>query len=99
MAFTSLMASTRIPYPEEAAKAAVSKDAPTLSSHRVRSAMTALSLADVTVEAAEPPLLNVSGLAKSFGAQVACRDISFALWPGEVLGVVGESGSGKTTLL
>jgi putative phosphonate transport system ATP-binding protein len=61
--------------------------------------MTALSLADVTVEPEEPPLLSVSGLAKSFGAQVACRDVSFSLWPGEVLGVVGESGSGKTTLL
>jgi putative phosphonate transport system ATP-binding protein len=61
--------------------------------------MTALSLADVTAETAEPPLLDVSGLSKSFGSQVACHDVSFALWPGEVLGVVGESGSGKTTLL
>jgi len=47
----------------------------------------------------ETPLLNVTGLGKSFGTRVACRDVSFALWPGEVLGVVGESGSGKTTLL
>jgi len=45
------------------------------------------------------PLLRVGGLAKSFGRQVACHDIEFELWPGEVLGVVGESGSGKTTLL
>jgi putative phosphonate transport system ATP-binding protein len=61
--------------------------------------MTALTLADITPIAAEPPLLEVVGLAKSFGSQVACRDVSFALWPGEVLGIVGESGSGKTTLL
>ena len=45
------------------------------------------------------PLLTVTGLTKAFGARVACRDISFTLWPGEVIGVVGESGSGKTTLL
>jgi putative phosphonate transport system ATP-binding protein len=61
--------------------------------------VTALSLADVTSAEAEAPLLSVTGLGKNFGARVACRDVSFALWPGEVLGVVGESGSGKTTLL
>jgi len=47
----------------------------------------------------ERPLLSVRGLTKRYGAHVACLDVGFDLWPGEVLAVVGESGSGKTTLL
>jgi putative phosphonate transport system ATP-binding protein len=45
------------------------------------------------------PILSAEGLGKRFGSRVACRDVGFELWPGELLGIVGESGSGKTTLL
>jgi len=48
---------------------------------------------------AKPPLMRVQGLSCAYGSRIVVRDISFDLWPGEVLAIVGESGSGKTTLL
>jgi len=46
------------------------------------------------------PLLEVAGLCVEFstrrGTLSAVQDVSFAIAPGEVLGVVGESGAGKS---
>lgn len=44
------------------------------------------------------PLFN-SNQCPNTGAIVACNNINFSLYPGEVLGIVGESGSGKSTVV
>jgi ABC-type branched-subunit amino acid transport system ATPase component/ABC-type branched-subunit amino acid transport system permease subunit len=52
----------------------------------------------LTVPAVTGPLLEVSGLSKSFGGLRAVQEVSFSVASGEILGIIGPNGAGKTTL-
>ncbi len=45
------------------------------------------------------PILKIDGLSKAFGGVTALKDVSFDVFPGDVLGIIGPNGSGKTTIV
>ena len=44
------------------------------------------------------PLLKVTNLSKSFGTLPVVKQVSFEVFPGEVIGLVGRSGAGKSVI-
>jgi heme exporter protein A len=50
-------------------------------------------------ESASGPVLEVAGLARSYGEREALADVSLSLTAGQTLVVFGPNGAGKTTLL
>jgi len=45
-----------------------------------------------------PPLLELRGVAKSFGSLAAVQAVNLAVRPGRITGLIGPNGAGKTTL-
>jgi ABC-2 type transport system ATP-binding protein len=45
------------------------------------------------------PVIEVSGVRKTYGSTVAVEEVSFAVNEGEIFGLIGPNGAGKTTTM
>jgi ABC-type sugar transport system ATPase subunit len=61
--------------------------------------VTANSISNRAPNRSVGPILEVRGLCRNFDAVRAARDISFEVYPGEVLGLLGDNGAGKSTVV
>ena len=46
-----------------------------------------------------PPVIQVSGVRKTYGSTVAVDEVSFEVNDGEIFGLIGPNGAGKTTTM
>jgi len=46
-----------------------------------------------------PPVIEVSGVRKTYGKTVAVAEASFEVFEGEIFGLIGPNGAGKTTTM
>nr|WP_295464661.1 ATP-binding cassette domain-containing protein [Mesorhizobium sp.] len=55
--------------------------------------------APVAEQQGKTPLVEMNGMAKSFGGLRAVDNVDINLFPGEVVGILGHNGAGKTVLI
>jgi ABC-2 type transport system ATP-binding protein len=46
-----------------------------------------------------PPVIQVSGIRKTYGSTIAVDEVSFEVNEGEIFGLIGPNGAGKTTTM
>jgi ABC-2 type transport system ATP-binding protein len=46
-----------------------------------------------------PPVIQVSGIRKTYGSTIAVSQVSFEVSEGEIFGLIGPNGAGKTTTM
>jgi ABC-2 type transport system ATP-binding protein len=51
------------------------------------------------IDDSQPPTLEARGLTKRYGAFTAVRDVTFAIRPGQILGMLGPNAAGKSTIV
>lgn len=48
---------------------------------------------------AKQPIVRIQQLSKNFGQSKALKDVTFDIYPGEILGFIGPNGAGKSTTI
>ena len=51
------------------------------------------------IRPSRPPVIQVQGLSKTYGAVRAVQDVSLEVFQGEIFGLIGPNGAGKTTAM
>ena len=44
-------------------------------------------------------MINVTGLSKRYGTNLAVKDVNFNIEKGEIIGFLGPNGAGKSTIM